>query len=118
VACCLSLNTKLQKINARVNRQKRLTKGKSCTDTLTPKTFILASTSAFFKSTLFVSRVSASLKLTCQAILSLTFLSVICYNCKKLGYFFYDCLELKHANLKKIKENKDKKTLKSEKEYA
>jgi hypothetical protein len=64
-ACCLSLNTKLQRINACVNRQKRLTKGKSRTNTTASKTFTLASTSAPFKSTLFVPRVSASPEPTC-----------------------------------------------------
>jgi hypothetical protein len=64
-ACCLSLNTELQRINTCVNRQKRLTKGKSRTDTTAPKTFILASTSAPFKLTLFVLRVSVSPKPTC-----------------------------------------------------
>jgi hypothetical protein len=64
-ACCLSLNTKLRRINVRVNRQKRLTEGKSRTDTIASKTFIPASTSALFKSTLFVLRVSASPKPTC-----------------------------------------------------
>jgi hypothetical protein len=64
-ACCLSLDTELRKINVRVNRQKRLTKEKSCTDTTASKTFTSASTSAFFKSTLFVLRVSTSPKLTC-----------------------------------------------------
>jgi hypothetical protein len=59
-------------------------------------------------------------KLTCQAISSLTFLLVICYNYKKLGYFFYNCPKLKRANLKKIKKdkNKDKGALKSEKDHV
>jgi hypothetical protein len=64
-ACCLFLNTELRRINARVNRQKRLVEGKSCTDTTASKTFTPASISALFKSTLFVLCVSASLKLTC-----------------------------------------------------
>jgi hypothetical protein len=63
-ACCLSLDTELRRINARVNRQKRLAEGKSRTDTTASKTFTLASTSALFKSTLFVLCVSASLKPT------------------------------------------------------
>jgi hypothetical protein len=64
-ACCLSLNTKLWRINTYVNRQKRLIKEKSYTDIITSKTFTLTSISAFFKSTLFVLCVSASFKLTC-----------------------------------------------------
>jgi hypothetical protein len=65
VACCLSFDIKLWRINARVNRQKRFTKGKSCINTIAFKTFILASISAFFKLTSFVLRVSASSELTC-----------------------------------------------------
>jgi hypothetical protein len=65
MACYLSLNIKLRRINARVNRQKRLVEGKSRTDIIALKTFILASTSALFKSTLFVLRVFASFKPTC-----------------------------------------------------
>jgi hypothetical protein len=64
-ACCLSLDTELWRINARVDRQKRLAEGKSCIDTTASKTFTLASTSALFKSTLFVLRVSASPEPTC-----------------------------------------------------
>jgi hypothetical protein len=64
-ACCLSLNTELRRINARVNRQKRLAEGKSRTDTTASKTFTSASTSAPFKLTSFVLRVSASPELTC-----------------------------------------------------
>jgi hypothetical protein len=60
IVCYLSLNTKLQRINARVNRQKRLVKGKSCTNTIASKTFTLASTSVLFKLTLFVLCVFAS----------------------------------------------------------
>jgi hypothetical protein len=82
------------------------------------KTFILASTSALFKSTSFVPRVSASPKPTRQATSGLTFLSVICYNCKKPGYFFCDCLKPRRADLKKIEKDKDKETLESGKEYA
>jgi hypothetical protein len=59
-ARCLSLDTELWRINARVDRQKRLAEGKSRTDTTASKTFIPASTSALFKSTPFVPRVSAS----------------------------------------------------------
>jgi hypothetical protein len=118
VAYCLSLNTKLQRINAYINRQKRLTKGKSYTNTTTFKTFTLANTSALFKSTSFVLCVSASPKPTCQATSSLTFLLVTYYNCKKPGHFSYDCLKPKHINLKEIKENKDKKALKSGKDHA
>jgi hypothetical protein len=59
-ACCLFLDTELRRINTHVNRQKRLAEGKSCTDTTAFKTFTPASTSALFKSTLFVLRVSAS----------------------------------------------------------
>jgi hypothetical protein len=117
-ACCLSLNTKLQRINARVNRQKRLAEGKSCTDTTAPKTFTSASTSALFKLTLFVLCVSASPELTCQATPGLTFSSVICYNCKKPGHFSRNCPKLRRANLKEIKEDKDERTLESGKEYA
>jgi hypothetical protein len=65
VACCLSLDTELRRINARVNRQKRLAEGKSRTDTTAFKTFTLANISALFKSTLFVLRVSASPEPTC-----------------------------------------------------
>jgi hypothetical protein len=61
----LFFNTKLQRINIHINRQKRLIKKKSYTDTIAFKTFILASTNASFKLTLFVLCVSASLKLTC-----------------------------------------------------
>jgi hypothetical protein len=64
-ACCLSFDTELRRINARIDRQKRLAKGKSCTDTTASKTFTLASTSAPFKSTLFVLCVSAFSELTC-----------------------------------------------------
>jgi hypothetical protein len=64
-ACCLSLDTELRRINVCVNRQKRLVKGKSYTNTIAFKTFTLASTSALFKSTLFVLCVSASPKPTC-----------------------------------------------------
>jgi hypothetical protein len=63
-AYCLSLDTELWRINICVNRQKRLAKEKSYTDTTASKTFTPASTSAFFKSTLFVLCVSASLKPT------------------------------------------------------
>jgi hypothetical protein len=63
-ACCLSLDTKLRRINARVDCQKRLAKGKSHINTTAPKTFTPASTSAPFKSTPFVPRVSASPKPT------------------------------------------------------
>jgi hypothetical protein len=59
-ACCLSLDTELRRINARVNRQKRLAEGKSRTDTTVSKTFTSANTSAPFKSTLFVPCVFAS----------------------------------------------------------
>jgi hypothetical protein len=82
------------------------------------KTFTLANTSAFFKLTLFVLHVSASLELTYQVIFGLTSLLVTCYNYKKPGYFSCDCLKLRHANLKKIKENKNKETLESKKDYA
>jgi hypothetical protein len=63
-ARCLSLNTELRRINARVDRQKRLAEGKSCTDTTAPKTFTPSNTSAPFKSILFVLRVSAFPELT------------------------------------------------------
>jgi hypothetical protein len=65
VVCYLSFDTELQRINTHVNRQKRLTKGKSCTDIIMSKTFTLASTSALFKSTSFVLYMSTSLKPTC-----------------------------------------------------
>jgi hypothetical protein len=117
-AYCLSLNTKLQRINARVNRQKRLAEEKSRTDTIAPKTFTLASTSALFKSTLFVPRVFAFPKPTRQATFSLTSLLVTCYNCKKPGHFSRNCPKLRRADLKKIEKNKDKRTLESGKEYA
>jgi hypothetical protein len=38
-ARCLSLDTELRRINARVDRQKRLAEGKSRTDTTASKTF-------------------------------------------------------------------------------
>jgi hypothetical protein len=63
--CCLSLNTELRRINTRIDRQKRLTKGKSHTDTIAFKTFTSAGISALFKSTLFVLCVSASPEPTC-----------------------------------------------------
>jgi hypothetical protein len=85
---------------------------------MTSKTFILASTSALFKSTLFVLCVFASPKPTRQATSDLTSLSVTCYNCKKPGYFSCDCPKPRHADLKKIKEDKDKEALKSGKDYA
>jgi hypothetical protein len=85
---------------------------------MTSKTFTSASTSALFKSTLFVLRMSASPEPTRQAILGLTFLLVICYNCKKLGHFFCDCSEPRHADLKKIEEDKDKEALESGKDHA
>jgi hypothetical protein len=93
-------------------------KEKSYINTIASKTFILASINVFFKSILFVLYVFASSKLTCQAISGLIFLLVICYNCKKLGYFSYNCSELRHVNLKEIKKNKDKGALKSGKDYA
>jgi hypothetical protein len=117
-ACCLSLDTELQRINARVDRQKRLVKGKSRTNTTASKTFTSASTSASFKSTLFVLRVSASPEPTRQATPGLTSSSVTCYNCKKLGHFSYDCPKPRHADLKEIEEDKDKRTLESGKDYA
>jgi hypothetical protein len=119
-AYCLSLNTKLQRINARVNRQKRLIKGKSRTDTIAFKTFTLANTSALFKSTLFILCMFASLKPTRQVTSGLTSLLVICYNCKKPGYFSCDCPKLRHADLKEIKKDKDKnkRALKSKKDHV
>jgi hypothetical protein len=117
-ACCLFLDIKLRRINTHVDRQKRLVKGKSRTNTTTPKTFTSFNTSAPFKSTLFVLRVSASPKPTRQATLGLTSLSVTCYNCKKPGHFSCDCPEPRRADLKKIKEDKDKRTLESGKDYA
>jgi hypothetical protein len=117
-ACCLSLDTELQRINARVDRQKRLAEGKSRTDTTTSKTFTPASTSAPFKSTSFVPRVSASPEPTRQATPGLTSSSVTCYNCKKPGHFSCDCPEPRRADLKEIKENKDKGTPESGKDYA
>jgi hypothetical protein len=117
-ACCLSLNTKLQRINAYINRQKRFAEGKSHTNTIAFKTFTLASTSAPFKSTPFVPRVSASPEPTRQATPGLTSSSVTCYNCKKPGHFFCDCPKPRHANLKKIEKDKDKEALKSGKDYA
>jgi hypothetical protein len=117
-ACYLSFNTKLQRINARINRQKRLVKGKSRTNTTASKTFTSASTNALFKSTLFVLRVFASSEPTCQAISGLTSLLVTCYNCKKPGHFSCDCPKPKRANLKEIEENKDKRALKSGKDHV
>jgi hypothetical protein len=117
-ACCLSLDTELRRINARVNRQKRLTKEKSRTDTTASKTFTLASTSAFFKSTLFVPRVSASPELTRQATPGLTFSLVTCYNCKKPGHFSCDCPKPRRADLKEIEEDEDEGALESGKDHA
>jgi hypothetical protein len=117
-ACCLSLNIELRRINARVDRQKRLTKGKSRTDTTASKTFTPASTSAPFKSTLFVPRVSASPEPTRQATPGLTSSSVTCYNYKKPGHFSCDCPKPRRADLKEIEENEDKRTLESGKDYA
>jgi hypothetical protein len=62
--------------------------------------------------------VSASPEPTCQATPGLTSLLVIYYNYKKLGYFSCDCPKPRRADLKKIKEDKDKRTIKSGKEYA
>jgi hypothetical protein len=45
-------------------------------------------------------------------------LSVTYYNCKKPGHFSCDCLKPRHADLKEIKEDKDKGTLELGKEYA
>jgi hypothetical protein len=118
VAYCLSLDTKLRRINARVNRQKRLTEGKSRTNTIAFKTFILASTSAFFKSTLFVLCVFAFPEPTRQVTPGLTFLLVTYYNCKKPGHFSCDCLKPRRADLKEIKKDKDKRALKSGKDHA
>jgi hypothetical protein len=119
-ACCLSLDIKLRRINARINRQKRLAKEKSRTDTTASKTFTLASISTFFKSTLFVLCVSASPKPTRQATSGLIFSLVTCYNCKKPGHFSYDYPKLRHADLKEIKKNKDKdkEALESGKDHA
>jgi hypothetical protein len=61
---------------------------------------------------------SASSELTCQVISGLTFLLVICYNCKKLGHFFYNCPELRRADLKEIEEDEDKGVLESGKDHA
>jgi hypothetical protein len=49
VVRCLSLDTELRRINARVDRQKRLAEEKSRTDTMASKTFTSASISALFK---------------------------------------------------------------------
>jgi hypothetical protein len=119
-AYCLSLNTKLRRINTRVDRQKRFAKGKSHTNTIASKTFTLASISAFFKLTLFVSRVFVSPKPTCQATPGLTFLLITYYNYKKPGHFSCDCLKPRRVNLKKIKKNKDKDkgALESGKDHA
>jgi hypothetical protein len=62
--------------------------------------------------------VSVSPKPACQAISGLTFLLITYYNCKKPGHFSYNCFKPRRANLKKIKKDKDKKTLESEKDYA
>jgi hypothetical protein len=62
--------------------------------------------------------VFASPEPTCQATPGLTFSLVTYYNCKKPGHFSYDCPKPRRADLKEIKENKDKGTLKSGKEYA
>jgi hypothetical protein len=117
-ACCLSFDTELRRINVRVNRQKRLVEGKSRTDTIASKTFTPASTSAPFKSTSFVLRVSASPEPTRQATPGLTSSSVTCYNYKKPGHFSRDCPEPRRADLKEIEEDKDKGTLESGKDYA
>jgi hypothetical protein len=61
---------------------------------------------------------SASPEPTCQAIFSLTFLLVTYYNYKKPGYFSCNCPKPRHADLKKIKKDKDKRALKLEKDHA
>jgi hypothetical protein len=45
-------------------------------------------------------------------------LLVICYNYKKPDHFSCDYFKPKRADLKEIKEDKDKGTLKSGKDYA
>jgi hypothetical protein len=45
-------------------------------------------------------------------------LLVTYYNCKKPGHFSCDCPEPRRADLKEIKEDKDKGTLESGKDYA
>jgi hypothetical protein len=62
--------------------------------------------------------VSASPEPTRQATPGLTSLLVTCYNCKKPGHFSCDCLKPRHADLKKIKEDKDKGALESGKDHA
>jgi hypothetical protein len=60
--------------------------------------------------------VSASRKLTRQATSGLTSSSVTCYNCKKPGHFSCDCPKPRRADLKKIKEDLEKRALKSGKD--
>jgi hypothetical protein len=61
---------------------------------------------------------SASPKLTHQAISGLTFLLVTCYNYKKPGHFSYNCPKPRHTNLKEIKEDKEEEALELRKDYA
>jgi hypothetical protein len=62
--------------------------------------------------------VSASPEPTRQVTSGLTSSLVTCYNCKKPGHFSCDCPKPRRADLKEIKEDKDKRTVESGKDYA